>query len=212
MKVKIIPTIFALNKKEFFERFEKLKNLSKELQIDFMDGKFVKSKSVNFNFIPSLKKYPIKFEAHLMTIFPEKYFKKLKQKGFSKIIFHIESKNTDSEVKKTISQAKKLKVKTYIALNPETKLQKIYPFLRLIDGVLLMGVHPGKEHQKLISSVYKKIKLLKTLDKNIAIQIDGGVSEKNAKKLFFAGANILNSGSFIYSARDPQLAINQLKN
>src|SRR3989338_6887684 len=108
MKPKIIPTIFALNEEDFQHRFDKLIKISKELQIDFMDGKFVKSKSINFSIIPNLRKFKKhRFEAHLMTLHPEKYISILKKKGFKKIIFHFD---TDDNVK-TIALIKKAKMK-----------------------------------------------------------------------------------------------------
>jgi len=87
----IIPTIFSKNKKQFNERFNKLIKISKNIQIDFMDGKFVKAKSVQLSQIPNLKKYKNNFEAHLMVKNPESWITKLKQKGFKKIIFHYSS-------------------------------------------------------------------------------------------------------------------------
>jgi len=84
----IIPTIFATNKKQFLERFKTLRPLSKNLQIDLMDGKFVKAKSISLSQIPNLKKYKNNFEAHLMTEFPQKRIPKLKSLGFKKFIFH----------------------------------------------------------------------------------------------------------------------------
>src|SRR6267378_2103541 len=96
MKYKIIPTVFCKNKKDFKERFSKLIKISKEIQIDFMDGRFVKSKFIDFSAIPNLKRYNNNFEAHLMVQNPIKYILKLKKKGFKKIIFHF---NTDDNVK-----------------------------------------------------------------------------------------------------------------
>src|SRR3989344_5043090 len=118
----IIPTIFAHNKKEFSQRFQKLLPISKNLQIDFMDGKFVKSKSISLSNIPNLKKYKKNFEAHLMVKNPDNYLKKLKKKGFNKIIFHYISTN-DSE--KTIKKIKQLKLSAWLAINPQVSIKKI---------------------------------------------------------------------------------------
>lgn len=229
----IIPTIFAHNKKEFDERFNKLLPISRDFQIDFMDGKFVKAKSVQLKDIPHLPKNK-SFEAHLMCKNPEKYFSTLKKKGFKKIIFHIES---TSNPEKVISQSK---IQTYIAINPETPIKKILPLISKIDGVLFMGVHPGKEHQKFIPEVYKKIATLRAFDskiktlkslnvasrrrarvglwgvqdarrkKHLDIQVDGGVNLRTAPKLAKLGVNALNSGSFIADAENPKQMFKKL--
>ena len=76
-----------------------------------------------------------------------------------------------------------------------------------MDGILFLGVHPGKEHQTLIPSTIKKVRELRKFNKKIKIQVDGGVNEKTAPKLFKAGANYLNSGSFTYNAKNPKGAL-----
>lgn len=207
MKSRIIPTIFAHNKKEFQQRFEKLLLVSKNLQIDFMDGKFVKAKSISLEQIPNLTKYKNNFEAHLMLYRPEKYIEKLKQKGFKKIIFHIEATKNPEKVIKII---KKEKLIPFIAINPVTALEKILPFLPRVRGVLFMGVYPGKENQSFIQKVYKKIFQLKKINKKIIIQVDGGVNFNVTKKLANLGVNYINSGSFISASENPRETLNKL--
>lgn len=197
--MKIIPTVFAHNKKEFQLRFAKLLPISKSIQIDFMDGKFVKSRSISLNQIPNLKKFKNNFEAHLMAKNPEKYLSKLKQKGFKKVIFHVETASPEK-----ISSSLEL----FVAINPETPIEKLIPFLPKVKGILVMGVHPGKEHQKFIPSVYKKISNLKRLNKKI--QVDGGVNEKVAKKLAKLKVDFVNIGSFISASENPKESLNKL--
>ena len=204
---RIIPTIFACNKKEFDERFKKLVPISKNLQIDFMDGKFVKAKSSALSQVPNLKKYRNNFEAHLMVFKSEKWIKKLKQKGFKKIIFHIESAK---EPEKLIEKTNSLKLSAYLAINPETPIKKIIPFLSNVEGVLFIGVHPGKEHQKFIPNVYKKINQLRKINRKIKIQVDGGVNFQNIKKLASLKVNYVNSGSLISEAGNPKQVFKKL--
>lgn len=206
---RVIPTVFAHSKKEFDKRFALVIGLSKNVQIDFMDGKFVRGKSLMIKDIPNLKKYKKKFEAHLMIKNPEKYIGELKRKGFQKIIFHYGSLDYH-KIRKLIDKIKKLKMKAFIALNPENSPVEILPFLDSADGVLIMGVHPGKEHQKFIPKIYDKIKELKELKKNIKIQIDGGVNFEVARKLKKIGVNYVNSGSFVANAKKPKIAVEKL--
>ena len=205
--MKIIPTIFAHNKKEFSQRFKKILPIAKNIQIDFMDGKFVNSKSVSLEQIPNLKKYKNNFEAHLMVKNPEDYIKKLKQKDFKKIIFHIEATKNPKEV---IQLIKNQKLSPYLAINPETNIERILPYISEIKGVLFMGVHPGKEHQHFIAKVYKKISQLRKSNKKITIQVDGGINEKTIKKLALLGVSRINSGSFVADSENPKETLNKL--
>lgn len=211
MKHKIIPTVFAHNKKEFDERFEKLAKITHYLQIDFMDGKFVRGKSISIGDAPDCHEYWGKFEAHLMVRDPGKYIKELKEKGFKKVIFHYEAVKGKKEAEKIIKLIKKLKMKAWIALNPETGIDKILDLLGEIDGVLFMGVNPGKEGQKFISSVYEKIGELRRIDKKIMIQVDGGVNFGVALKLGALGVNFLNSGGFVAEAKNSKRVIKILR-
>lgn len=205
--MKIIPTIFSKNKKEFVERFNKLIKVSNNLQIDFMDNKFVKGSSISIKEVPNLKNYKNNFEAHLMVKSPEKYLPELKKKGFKKIIFHVETKSPE----KTIEKIKSLQLVPYLAINPETPTEKTFPYLSKIKGVLFMGVHPGKEHQKFIPETLKKIRQLKSVNKSVKIQVDGGVTPKTALRLKKAGVNYINSGSFISEAENPKENLTKLK-
>ncbi len=209
MKREIIPTIFAYNKRGFKRRFAEDINLSKNLQIDFMDGKFVESKSTKISQVPNLKRYKNNFEAHLMTINPARKFKELKKKGFKKIIFHIETVIDRED--ETINKVKSLGLKCFVALKPETSSRRIFPYVDKIDGVLLMGIHPGKEHQKFIAHVYSRVRDLRKKFPNLVIQIDGGVNLETARKLKKVGATILNTGSFVSCAHDPKKALKELE-
>lgn len=200
MMRKIVPTIFAKNKKQFKERLKKLIESKKDIQIDFMDGKFVKTRGIKINDVPNLSKYNQRFEAHLMTLNPSSYIKELKDKGFKKIIFHYESIKDRNKVLGLLLYIRTQGMKAVIALNPETDIEKIREIWDYADGVLFMGVHPGKENQKFIPKVYQKIRQLRKMNKKIKIQVDGGVNLKVAEKLRKIRVNILNTGSFISSS------------
>jgi len=205
---KVIPTIFNHNKKEFKERLEKIFSISKDFQIDFMDGKFVGEKSIKVKETPNLKKLNKNFEAHLMTMKPEKKIGILKRKGFNKVIFHYESSKNPE---KTIKKIKKYGLKCFIAINPETSVKRIFHFLENADGVLVMGVHPGKERQNFIPETYKKIKEIKKVFPKKTIQIDGGVNIPTAKRLKNLGVEIINTGSFVSKSESPKGNLEKLK-
>jgi ribulose-phosphate 3-epimerase len=148
-----------------------------------------------------LKKCKNKFEAHLMVKNPENWISQIKEKGFEKIIIHVESTKKLDEI---IAKSKTESLILYFALNPETPTEKVFPYLSRIKGVLFMGVNPGKEHQKLLLEIYGKIKLLKSVNKAVRIQVDGGANEKNIARLAEVGVNYVNSGSLISDSENPR--------
>jgi ribulose-phosphate 3-epimerase len=206
----IIPTVFAKDKKEFNDRYKKILNISDNIQIDFMDGEFVGNKSVSIKDLPRLNKKK-KFEAHLMVEEPSKIISKLASIGFSKVIIHYEVLIGD-EIIGVIKKIRKYKMKVFLGLNPATTVSEILPYLNSVDGVLVMGVNPGQEGQKFINKIYDKIKKLRTFNKNLIIQIDGGINLKNAARLGELGVDILNSGSFVYESDSPKSSIKSLEN
>lgn len=212
MKYKIIPTVFATNRKDFYLKFAKLISAARDIQIDFMDGKFVKAKSISIKDVPNLCNYKNNFEAHLMINHPEDWIKKIKEKGFKKVIFHYEALGKKNKIMNLIDKIKSAKLKPIIALNPETNIHRVISYLPIVSGILLMGHKPGVEHMSIIPSIYNKIKSIRLHNRKILIQIDGGVTDKNIRKLASAGANIFNIGSFVADAKKPKEKFKKLKN
>lgn len=208
---RVIPTIFARNKKEFRKRFRKLIKLNRGLQIDFMDGKFVKTRGINVNDVPNLKKYKNKFEAHLMCVEPAKYVRELRKKGFRKVIFHYEALDNKDKALGLVYYIRAMGMKAWIAINPNTDFNMLKDILYYIDGVLIMGVHPGRENQKFNNNVFKKIGMLRKFNRKIMIQVDGGVNLDNVSKLKRMGTNFINSGNFVYNSENPEVAVKELE-
>lgn len=207
----VIPTVFATSKKESDLKFNKLIGISKEIQIDFMDGRFVKAKSIGIEDIPDLKRYENNFEAHLMVKNPKEWIRALKSKGFGKAIFHFEACSDNWEAAEIISLIKKAGMKAWIAINPETPVLKIVSLINSVSGILVMGVHPGKEHQTFIEDIYKKIKDIREFSDKVLIEVDGGVNLKTAGKLKEIGVNIINAGSFVSASDKPEEKLKELK-
>ncbi|MAF50658.1 MAG: hypothetical protein CMH64_01070 [Nanoarchaeota archaeon] len=190
----IIPSIIAKNQKEFNKRFEKVKSFS-TFHLDIMDGKFVKNKSLNFNFkLPKNKK----FEAHLMVKNPKTWIKKHGKKVNS-IIVHYESNNIE----------KLLNKKTSLAINPKTSIEEITPLLKKTNKILVMTVTPGKYGSKFLSSTLKKIKELKKLKKTI--EVDGSINPSTIKRVKNSGATKFVIGSYLQESKDVKIAIKKLK-
>lgn len=206
MKKTIVPSIIAKSQKELNERIRKVKD-SKLMHLDIMDGKFVKNKSLFFNFqVPKNKKY----EAHLMVKNPGEWVKKNWSK-VNTIIFHLESCEDESEVKDLIKLIKSKKRKAGIAINPRTSINKVKPYLKNISMVLIMMVTPGKYGSRFLPNNLKKIKQLRKLKSNLNIEVDGGISLKTIKTVNKAGANSFVSGSYIQNNKNPKKAIKKLQ-
>ena len=211
MRIDIIPSVFAKNRKEFNLRLKKIAPISRKIQIDFMDGEFVEAKSVNLSVMKNLENYDNEFEAHLMVKNPEKLITKLKKKKFRKIIFHYESFEDDIKIINLIKLIRKNRIRVFIAVNPGTDIHKIIPFCGMVNGVLIMGHKPGVEKISLDKEIFDRVKDLKRHAEKINIQIDGGVDDKNINKLFESGARIFNVGSFVANSDEPKIRIEELK-
>ena len=210
MNAKIIPTVFAYNKKQYEKRLEKLLPLSKELQVDFMDGLLGTKKGllpININDLPKNKF----FEAHMMVAQPQQHIQEAAQKGFSRYLFHIESQHTQEETKNLIQEIKKAKMKPGLVLNPTTPIARIKPFIKDIDVAMLMGHNIGVEGVSLSTGIYNKIRHLHEQFPNLTIEVDGGVTQDNAYRLVQAGATRLSVGSAISNEQDPKKALQELQ-
>lgn len=207
---KVIPTVFARDKESFNERLKVVSAIAKAVQIDFMDGKFVKTKSIGIEDIRVLQTGR-KYEAHLMCFNPFGYFSKLKKKGFSKVIFHYEAVK---EVQEVIDFAQDDKLEPWIAFNPATNLDKIESVLSKVlglKGVLFLGHKPGVEGIGFDKRVLTKIKAVRKAFKGMKIQVDGGVNGENAGMLRKAGVDFVNVGSSVANSFNPQNSLREIE-
>ena len=180
--------------------------------LDIMDGVFVPNITFGTPILEVFKKYATKhLDAHLMIINPENYIEKFASLGAKTLTVHYEA--CDNLIN-TINQIKKLDVKAGIAINPDTAVSSLESIISEIDLVCLMSVFPGFSGQKFIPETFERLEKLKKIitDKNsqAMIQIDGGVSIDNAKKLVSLGADILVAGSFIFKSKDASTTIKKL--
>jgi ribulose-phosphate 3-epimerase len=179
------------------------------IHFDVMDGKFVKDKTFDAEFVKSINTSPLKKDVHLMVKQPEKLVDKFIKAGASMISFHAEATKSP---KKLIEKLKSKGVIVGIAINPSTALTKIDKLLDEVDYVLVMTVKPGNPGQKLIASTIKKIKALQKKKPSLTIEVDGGINADTAHDVIEAGADILVAGSYIFKNPDPKIAVDILRN
>lgn len=168
------------------------------IHIDVMDGMFVPNFSFGACVYKAVRPYSKQFfDVHLMIVNPERYIDDFAKGGADGITIHIEA--TD-KIFECINLIKSYNIKVGLAINPETDVESILPYLDMIDMVLVMSVHPGYGGQKYIEDVNSKIEFLrKKMGPDFNIEVDGGVNLENIKKVHDLGANILVAGSAVFN-------------
>lgn len=203
---KVIPAILAEDENEFISLIRTAESFAEMLQVDIMDGRFVPSKSITCEVVKAAE-IKTGWEAHLMVENPVDYFKCFKEAGTGQVIFHIEAVEDAGEA---VKKAHALGLKAGIAINPDTPLEEIAPYVNKADSFLFMSVIPGFYGSKFIPEVLDKIKRFRKLAPNAVIGIDGGIKEYNIKDAADAGANVIGVGSAISLQENPAKAYEKL--
>ena len=183
------------------------------IHVDIMDGMFVPNISFGFPVVKAVKKHALKpLDVHLMIVDPDRYLKDFKEAGAAGITVHYEA---CPHLHRTVQAIKELGCRAGVALNPHTPVALLEDIIKDLDMVLIMSVNPGFGGQKFIENTYKKIgdmaKLSAKRNTPLLIEVDGGVDEHNAGRLFSAGANVLVAGNSVFSAPNPTDMITKLK-
>lgn len=181
--------------------------------IDIMDGVFVPNISFGMPVLDAINKHAKKtIDVHLMIVDPDRYIATFKKLGADVLTVHYEA---CTHLHRTLQAIKAEGMKAGVALNPHTNVDLLEDVIQNIDLVCIMSVNPGFGGQSFIENTYAKVEKLKALinRKNAAtiIEIDGGVTNKNAKQLADAGADVLVAGSYVFGAQDPIATIADLK-
>lgn len=170
------------------------------IHVDVMDGIFVPSISYGMPVIKSVRKSTdAVFDVHLMITEPVRYIRDFVDSGADIITVHVEA---CKDIDETIRDIKACGVRAAVAINPETPVDKIMPYLDDIDMALVMSVHPGFGGQKFIPDVLDKVRIIRfyyrdnNMDKDI--EIDGGINFDNLPEVLEAGANVIVAGSSVY--------------
>ena len=180
--------------------------------LDVMDGVFVPNISFGMPIIKSIAKHATKtLDAHLMIVDPDRYIKTFADLGVNYLTVHYEA---CTHLHRTLQAIKAEGMKAGVALNPHTNINLLEDTINDIDLVCIMSVNPGFGGQSFIENTYAE-KLKEMITKKNAstlIQIDGGVTNKNAKKLADSGADVLVAGSYIFRSENPTETIVGLNN
>ena len=216
MKTPIIaPSVLSANFTNLQADFDMLNNsVADYIHIDVMDGVFVPNISFGFPLIQAMRKLTSKtFDVHLMIVEPDKYIEQFKNVGAEILSVHIEA---CTHLHRTIQKMHSVGLKAGVAINPHTSINLLEDTIADIDLICVMSVNPGFGGQQFIENTYDKISRLKELilkkNSKALIEIDGGVSVQNAKKLLDNGADVLVAGNTVFNSANPIETIQQLKN
>ena len=201
----IIPAILTNSLHDFSEKVEQVKEFPKvsDVQIDFADNNFVHNLTLLPAQIPSLP-LQLTFTAHLMVQKPALYFTDLEKSGFEGVAMHWESFPDEMAFQETFAYARTFGLKPQLAINPTTPLEKVKPFFKFIDSILIMGVNPGFYGSKYVPETEERVSFLRLNDFYGIIFVDGGVTRDKVRPLISAGADALVVGSAIWTSKNPK--------
>ena len=210
----IAPSVLAADFANLQRDVEMINNSQADwFHIDIMDGVFVPNISFGMPVLEAIAKHATKtIDVHLMIVDPDRYIKTFADLGANVLTVHYEACN---HLHRTLQAIKAEGMLAGVAINPHTSIDLLEEVINDIDLVCIMSVNPGFGGQSFIENTYNKVTKLKDLiiqkGANTIIEIDGGVTNKNARTLVEAGADVLVAGSFVFKAENPTATIEDLK-
>jgi ribulose-phosphate 3-epimerase len=210
----IAPSLLAANFLQLQNECDMLNRSEADwFHLDVMDGRFVPNISYGPMIIEFIRKTTQKVcDVHLMIEQPELYAEAFKKAGADILTVHAEACN---HLHRNIQQIKALGMKAGVAINPHTPVTVLQDIIHDIDLVCVMSVNPGFGGQSFIPHTLEKIIALKQLitakNAKVLIEVDGGVTEDNARSIVEAGADVLVAGNTVFKAADPEAMIRSLK-
>ena len=201
MNYVLSPSILAADFKALGQEMKKTEeNGAAYIHFDVMDGMFVPSISFGMPVLASIHDATEQFmDAHLMVQEPIRYVEAFQKAGADYVTVHLEA---CEDVKTTLDKIHACGMKAGLAVNPETDVKELVPYLEDVEMILIMSVHPGFGGQKFIPESLDKIREVRAMlsEKNleIDIQVDGGIYVENVREVLDAGANVIVAGSAVF--------------
>ncbi len=212
--IEIAPSILSADFSRLGEQIRTVERAGASLlHVDVMDGRFVPNITVGLPVVKAISRATqLPIDAHLMIVEPARYVESFVEAGAQMVSIHIEA---DPHAHRTLTAIRAAGAQAGIAINPATSLSVLEEAIKFVDFVLVMSVNPGFGGQEFISSSLDKVRRLrKMLDERgskARIEIDGGIDQDNVAEVAGAGAEIIVSGSAIFGAPDPAVALRELR-
>lgn len=202
MKI-LSPSILAADLLNLGNEIKKIENAgAKYVHIDIMDGVFVPNISFGMPIISAVRKQTdLILDVHLMITQPNRYFQEFIYCGADIITFHLEALN-DNEIIEACRFIHSKGKKVGISVKPKTPVEKILPYLDMVDMILIMTVEPGFGGQKFMEETMEKIKFLRKFNSSVDIQVDGGINLETIKIAEESGANVFVLGTAFFKAEN----------
>jgi ribulose-phosphate 3-epimerase len=208
----VAPSILSADFARMSEELARLEAAGADwVHVDVMDGMFVPNITMGPPIIKALRKHSrLPFDVHLMIEKPERYLQDFRDAGADVLTVHAE---TCPHLHRTLAQIREMGCRAGVSLNPSTPVNVIENVMDDLDLVLIMSVNPGFGGQSFIPKSLDKLKQVKALigDRPVHLEVDGGISPKNAEAVRKAGANVLVAGSAVFGADDMQTAIQAIR-
>lgn len=211
MRIEILPSLLAADFGHLADDILRAEASGAEaLHLDIMDAHFVPNLSFGPDVVKLASKVAPSFyrNVHLMMTNPEKYLEAFKNAGAQTIQIHVEA---DCDIHAELKRIREMGLKNALAINPETPVEALYPYLDEVDEVLVMTVHPGYGGQKFIAECLTKVTEVRKRKPNLDIMVDGGVNGETAIEANNAGANQFVAGSYLFKQTDMKAAVDDMR-